>query len=104
MSSYCFNVLFITIFQNQIWDYVAVWPEYLKEKVTRSVVDDYRLSCNIAMINALLAVVVSFLNTPLAFVILFLRLPMIYFARQIFKQKWWIAAGKPTIYWRRIET
>ena len=87
MSSYCFNVLFITIFQNQIWDYVAIRPEFLKEKVTRSVVDDYRLSCNIAMINALLAVVMSFLNTPVAFVILFLRLPMIYFARQIFKQK-----------------
>jgi len=83
----CVNVLLITVFQNQIWDYVAVRPDFLNEKIHSNIVYDYRLSCNVAMINALLATVISFLSPLTAFILLFTRLPMISIARIIFKQK-----------------
>ena len=87
MFIYSLNVFLITIFQNLIWDYASVKPGYLKEEISPVTIRDYRLSCNVAMINALLAIVLSFFNPLVAFISLFLRLPMIGIARRIFKIK-----------------
>jgi uncharacterized membrane protein len=83
--TYCLNTLFITIFQNQIWDYVAVRPEFLKGNIDNATIYDNRLSCNVAMINALVAICLSFISPLSAFVILYTRLPMIGIARTFFK-------------------
>jgi uncharacterized membrane protein len=84
MCSYCVNTLMITLCQNQIWDYVAVRPDYLKEGTDKAIINDYRLSCNVAMANALIAVAISFINPIAAFIVLILRIPMIAVARRIF--------------------
>jgi uncharacterized membrane protein len=84
---YSLNIFLVTLFQNQIWDYVAVRPEFLKEHIGQQTIYDYRLACNVAMVNALIAMVVSFYSPPIAFNLLFLRLPMIAIAGKIFKRK-----------------
>ena len=70
---YSLNILGITIFQNTIWDYVAVRPDYLIEGVSQSFVDDQRVYCNVAMANSLFAAAVSFFSPIIAFFILFTR-------------------------------
>ena len=47
MLMYCGNIFMLTFFQNQIWDTVAVRPEFLKADINPSVIKDYRLSCNV---------------------------------------------------------
>lgn len=88
MFSYSVNTLMLTFFQNQIWDYVAVRPGYLKDGTDKKIIYDFRLSCNVAMINALIAVGISFLNPVIAFIVLLARLPMIEIARRIFGRKY----------------
>jgi uncharacterized membrane protein len=84
---YSLNIFLVTLFQNQIWDYAALKPDFLAEQVDPAVVFDYRLGCNVAMVNALLAIGVSFLSPLIAFIILLLRLPMIIITRKIYKHK-----------------
>jgi uncharacterized membrane protein len=84
---YCLNILFVAIFQNQIWDYVSVRSAFLKETISKSINFENRLSCNVAMLNAVIAITLSFFSPPLAFTMLFLRLPMIYIGKKIFKPK-----------------
>ena len=84
---YSFNVLCITVFQNMIWDYVALRPEYLKENATTEIVNNYRVACNVAMINALIAILLSFISPIIAFIVLFTRLPMILLASQFFGKR-----------------
>jgi uncharacterized membrane protein len=84
---YSLNIFLVTFFQNQIWDYVAKHSEFVKEDVNPSIIYNYRLSCNVAMVNALLAVGMSFISPLIAFVLLFLRLPSIAIAKRIFKEK-----------------
>lgn len=85
MFSYCINTLMLTFFQNQIWDYVAVRPDYLKEHTDKKIIYHYRLSCNVAMINALVGAGVSLVSPIVAFIVLLFRLPMIEAAKRIFK-------------------
>jgi uncharacterized membrane protein len=87
MFCYCLNVFFLTLFQNQIWDYVSVKPELLKSKISPTVIFDNRLSCNVAMINALLATVISFFSPLAAIIVLSTRIFAINIARIIFKPK-----------------
>jgi uncharacterized membrane protein len=84
---YSVNVLFITIFQNLLWDHVAVRKEYLDGNISEQTIFDFRLACNVAMVNALLATGISFLNPVAAFIILFTRLPMMSIAKIIFKKR-----------------
>ncbi|MES1216711.1 MAG: TMEM175 family protein [Bacteroidota bacterium] len=84
---YSTNVLFITIFQNIIWDYVALRPEYLKENATPEIVRNYRIACNVAMVNAVIAMALSFVSPIAAFIILFTRLPMILLFNQAFGKR-----------------
>jgi uncharacterized membrane protein len=70
---YSLNIFFITLFQNQIWDHVAVRPDYLIQNFDRDEINDNRIYCNIAMVNALLAVGISFLSPLTSFILLSLR-------------------------------
>jgi len=70
---YSLNTLFITCFQNLIWDYASGKPEFHKETLTEEVNRENRIACNLAMINAILAILLSFISPVLAFIILFTR-------------------------------
>ena len=83
IAAYCFNILMITLFQNNIWDYVAIRPDFLHD-ISEATIIFYRRACNVAMINALIALAVSFFYPLAAFMILLARLPMILLTRQIF--------------------
>jgi uncharacterized membrane protein len=85
--TYSVNVFFITLFQNMLWNYVAVRKEYMEENTPAETIYDFRLSCNIAMINALLAIGISFISPVAAFIILCTRLPMMGIGRLLFKKK-----------------
>ena len=81
MFAYCLNTFFITLFQNNIWDYVAIRPDYQKENsLDKNNVLRFRLYCNLDMINALVATLVSFFYPVLAFILLFTKLLMIVIA------------------------
>ena len=73
MLMYSVNVLAVTCFQNMIWDYATTNKELLKDTITETVEREYRVGCNLAMGNALFAIVISFLSPLFAFIILFTR-------------------------------
>jgi len=70
---YSLNIFFITLFQNQIWDHVAVRPSYLIRDFDQNEINDNRIYCNIAMVNALLAIGISFISPLISFILLCLR-------------------------------
>ncbi len=84
---YSLNTLMITVFQNLIWDYVAVRPDFLNEKATPDLIYVYQFNCNVAMINALIAITVSFFSPLIAFFILFTRPFMMRGLIKIFRRK-----------------
>lgn len=77
--TYSINTFFITIFQNQIWDYASMKRGFLREdNFNKEMIRRFRLYCNLDMVNALLAAVIALLGYPmLAFILLFTKLPMI---------------------------
>jgi uncharacterized membrane protein len=83
---YSINVLCITVFQNMIWDYVAIRPDYLKENASPEIIRNYRVACNVAMVNALIAIGLTFISPITAFIVLFTRLPMILLTSQFFEK------------------
>jgi TMEM175 potassium channel family protein len=84
---YSINVLMITVFQNNIWDHAAVRKEYLYEETGDETIRDFRIKCNIAMVNALLAIGICFFSPIAAFITLFTRLPMITLGSPFFKRR-----------------
>ncbi|UFH54048.1 TMEM175 family protein [Spirosoma sp. KNUC1025] len=93
---YSLNILFIALFQNFIWDYASDTNWFSKESPNRYeflkqdtvsdlMISQYRLFCNLDMINALLAVVLSFLSPAVAFISLFTKLPLIIIARMVYR-------------------
>lgn len=82
---YSLNTLMIACFQNLIWDYAALKPDYLPEEIDPQTSSRLRLYCNLDMINAALAMGLSFFRPVLAFILLFTKLPMIVIARLFFK-------------------
>ena len=87
MFAYCLNTLLITVFQNQIWDYVAKKPDFLKKELNLKTNYDNRVACNVSMLNGLLATIVSFINPLLAFIILLSRFFMIMAAAKVFRHR-----------------
>ncbi|MBS1936140.1 MAG: hypothetical protein JST96_19225, partial [Bacteroidetes bacterium] len=85
--TYSLNVLLVTIFQNTIWDYAAEHPQFLKENQNQEVINEYRLACNLAMANALIACIVSFLSPIAAFIILYTRLPLFTLSAKLYKKR-----------------
>ena len=85
MVVYCANVLFINVFQNNIWDYCSIRPDFLKADIDERIIIFYRRACNVAMINALISFVLAFFFPVAAFVILVARFPFILLAGRLFK-------------------
>lgn len=85
MVVYSANVLFINIFQNNIWDYASTRPEFIKADPNERILLFYRRACNVAMLNSLLALLVAFFFPVVAFIILVTRFPVILSARWIFR-------------------
>ena len=76
--TYSINILFVTIFQNFIWDYAAKKTDFAKSDATDDAkFSELRIFCNLDIVNSLLAVALSFVNPILAFVLLFTKLPII---------------------------
>lgn len=84
MCVYCVNILLISVFQNNIWDYATQRPELMRE-VDERVVLFYRRSCNVALINALISLGLSFFFPVAAFILLVARIPFIVSAKRLFK-------------------
>jgi len=82
MFLYSLNTFIVTIFQNMIWDYASDHKEFLKEGTLDAFTNRrFRVYCNLDMVNAVIAVIVSFFNPTLAFILLFTKLPMIIITR-----------------------
>jgi uncharacterized membrane protein len=85
---YSLNTLMITVLQNTIWDYATDKPDFLKKEI----IDDktiyfLRLFCNLDMLNALLAIGMSFISPKWAFILLFTKLPLIVLANLFLRRK-----------------
>ena len=85
MVVYCTNVLFINVFQNNIWDYVAKRPGFLKPDMDKRIITFYRRTCNVAMINSIISLALSFVFPVAGFIILVVRFPALLFSNRLFK-------------------
>jgi uncharacterized membrane protein len=85
MVVYCTNVLLINVFQNNIWDYASTQPGFLKSDLDERIVVFYRRACNVAMINSIVSLALSFFFPVVAFIILIARFPFILSAKRLFK-------------------
>jgi uncharacterized membrane protein len=86
--TYSLNTLLISVFQNLIWDYASDEPNLLKTETESKQLDfRMRLYCNLDMINAIIAIIVSFFSPILAFVLLFIKLPMIIIVSIFYRNK-----------------
>lgn len=82
---YCANTFLITILQNIVCDYSLARKDFTRNDILQDdIVYQYRLYANLDMINALIAVVLSFFYPMLAFIFLFTKLPLIIIARTFF--------------------
>ena len=85
---YSLNTLLITVFQNIIWDYASMQPDYIKAEETDEITaSHFRVYCNLDMLNALIAVGLSFWNPLLAFIMLLTKLPMVLAAGMLYRPK-----------------
>ena len=75
--AYSLNLFLVSVFQNNIWDYSSRKGFYNKELTSEETISRFRLFCNLDMLNALVAIGLSFVNPVLAFILLFTKLPMI---------------------------
>jgi uncharacterized membrane protein len=73
MLLYSINVLLVTYFQNAIWDHATGNRKLMKEPISITTIREYRVGCNLAMGNAVFAIVVSFFSPLFAFITLFGR-------------------------------
>jgi uncharacterized membrane protein len=80
---YCANVLLITVFQNNIWDYVSKRPEFLQLGLDERIIRFYRRACKVAMINSVISLFVAFFFPIAGFVILVVRFPAILFSKRL---------------------
>lgn len=86
--TYSVNTFLITCFQNMIWDYVALRPDYMKTgSADKATIFQMRLFCNLDMINAMLAVAISLFNPTIAFIFLLTKLPMIIIVSIFYRKK-----------------
>ncbi|WP_300663941.1 TMEM175 family protein [Fluviicola sp.] len=72
---YSLNLFLIAVFQNNIWDYSCSSNLINTKAVSEETASRLRLFCNLDMLNALVAIGLSFVNPVLAFILLFTKLP-----------------------------
>lgn len=77
ICTYSLNLFFISVFQNNIWDYSRRKRFHNKDLISEEAISRFRLFCNLDMLNALVAVGLSFVSPVIAFILLFTKLPMI---------------------------
>jgi uncharacterized membrane protein len=77
ICTYSLNLFIISVFQNNIWDYSNKKGFQNKEVVTEEIASRLRLFCNLDMLNALIAIALSFVAPEIAFILLFTKLPLI---------------------------
>lgn len=88
ICTYSFNMLMVSVFQNNIWDYACQKPEFLRhEKIQPLIIRITRIFCNLDMINALIAIAIAFFWPGIAFIVLFTKLPTVLLARIYFVRK-----------------
>lgn len=87
ICTYSLNLFFVALFQNNIWDYSSRRGFLNKEVLTDEIASRFRLFCNLDMLNALVAIAISFLNPALAFILLFTKLPTILLAGIFHRKK-----------------
>jgi uncharacterized membrane protein len=80
ICTYSLNLFLISLFQNNIWDYSHRKGFLNKEVITEEIASRFRLFCNLDMLNALVAIGISFVHPVLAFILLFTKLPTILLA------------------------
>ncbi len=73
MFVYSINVLIVTYFQNALWDHATGNRELRKEPISKNVIREYRVGCNLAMGNALFAILITFISPLVAFITMFAR-------------------------------
>ncbi len=74
---YSMNIFLLAIFQNTIWDYADSIADFVnKDHLSDERRKDLRQMLNLDMLNALIAVIVSFFMPKTAFVLLFFKLPL----------------------------
>jgi len=90
ICTYSVNMLMVAVFQNNIWDYAAAKPEsgFMRpEKIDPLTIRILRIFCNFEMINALIAIGLSFFWPGIAFIVLFTKLPTALLGRIYFIRK-----------------
>ncbi|UZR98532.1 TMEM175 family protein [Chondrinema litorale] len=76
--TYSINVLFVTIFQNLIWDYASNKKYYKKlDVIDELTYSELRLYCNLDIGNSVISIGLSFFSPALAFILLFTKLPIL---------------------------
>lgn len=78
---YCINVFMLSVLQNFLWDYAAHDKVGFvnKEKAGVDIMSRMRIMFNLDMLNALIAVIVSFFSPVTAFILLFFKIPLFVF-------------------------
>ena len=86
--TYSLNIFFIVLFQNFVWDHASFKYQYVrKEVIDSSTISRIRIYCNLDMINAVLALGISFLSPAVAFVFLFTKFPIMVITGLFYRQK-----------------
>jgi uncharacterized membrane protein len=73
MFMYSINVLLVACFQNAIWDHATLHRSLIKDTLTQETEREYRVGCNLAITNALVAIGVTFLSPLAGFIVLLTR-------------------------------
>lgn len=78
---YALNIFLISLFQNFLWDY-SVWKKNNfvdADSISEEQQKRFRVMFNLDMLNALVAIAVSFFAPVTAFILLFFKLPLFLF-------------------------
>jgi uncharacterized membrane protein len=84
---YSLNALMLALCLNFIVVYLDHHPQYLPEDLDKEQLRRFRVSCNVGVINGIIAILVSFFFPLLSFIILLARPLTTYFVKMFYKLK-----------------
>jgi uncharacterized membrane protein len=82
---YSLNALMLTLCLNFIVVYLGHHPQYLPEDLDKEHFRRFSVSCNVGVINGIIAILVSFFFPLLSFIILLVRPLTNYFVKKFYK-------------------
>jgi uncharacterized membrane protein len=82
---YSLNALILALCLNYMVVYIERHPLYLHEGIDKGKMRTFRISCNVGIINGVVAVAVSFFLPLLSFIILLMRPLTNYFVKMLYK-------------------